>query len=92
MRLLVMRAHPDLGHKERKRILVTNFHLGFRDQDLAALLAIATITSSAEAELRDKEGKSAMKNARINNSYTNYIYQLLGKTVRMLSSGKQSCH
>ena len=32
MRLLVMRAHPDLSHKERERILISNFELGPRDK------------------------------------------------------------
>ena len=32
MRLLVMRAHPDLSHNERERILISNFQLGLRDQ------------------------------------------------------------
>ena len=31
MRLLVMRAHPDLSNKEREQILISNFQLGLRD-------------------------------------------------------------
>ena len=48
MRLLVMRAHPDLNHKEREQILISNFQLGFREQELAASLTVASITTSAE--------------------------------------------
>ena len=60
-----MRAHPDLSHKERERILVSNFQLGLREQELATSLAIATLATSAEAERKDAEGESAKKNARI---------------------------
>ena len=73
MRLLVMRAHPDLSHKERKRILISNFQLGLRDQELATSLAIATLATSAEAERKATEGESAKKNARIKKSYSNYM-------------------
>ena len=73
MRLLVMRAHSDLSHNERKRILVPNFQIGLRDQKLETLLAIATLSTSAEAERKATESKSAKKNARIKNSYSNYM-------------------
>ena len=73
MRLLVMRAHPDLSHKERERILVSNFQLGLRDQELATSLAIATLSTSAEAERKATEGESAKKNATIKKSYSNYL-------------------
>ena len=35
MRLLVMRAYPDLSHKEQERIFISYFQLGLRDQELA---------------------------------------------------------
>ena len=65
MRLLVMRAHPDLSHKERERILISNFQLCLRDKELATSLAIATLATSAEAERKATKGESAKKNARI---------------------------
>ena len=37
LRLLVMRAHPELSHKERERILVSSFTLGLRDHELVDL-------------------------------------------------------
>ena len=73
MRLLIMRAHPEMGHKVRKRILITSFQLGLRDQDLSASLAIASITMSAETERRATEDESAREHARIKKSYTNYL-------------------
>ena len=73
MRLLVMRAHPDRNHKERERILISNFQLGLRDQELATSLMIASITTSAEIERRATECESARKNARTKKSYTNYV-------------------
>ena len=73
IQLLVMRAHPDLSHKERERILVSNFQLGLPDQELATSLAIATISTSAEAERKATKGKSAKNNARIKKSYSNYM-------------------
>ena len=73
MRLLVMRAYPDLSHKEQERILISNFQLGLRDQELATSLAIATLSTSADAERKAREGESAKKNARIKKSYLNYM-------------------
>ena len=73
MRLLVMRAHPDLNHKERERILISNFHLGLRDQELAASLKVASMTTSAEVEQKATDGESARKNARTKKSYSNYL-------------------
>ena len=68
LRLLVMRAHPELGHESRERILVTSFTLGLRDQELATSLTMASVATSAEAERRATEGESARRNARIKNS------------------------
>ena len=64
LRLLVMRAHSDLGYKERERILISSFILGLRDQKLSTSLSMASVSSSAEAERRATEGESAKRNAR----------------------------
>ena len=68
MRLLVMPAYPDLSHKEREGIYISNFQLDLRDQKLATSLAIATLSTSAEAERKATKGESAKKNARIKKS------------------------
>ena len=73
LRLLVMRAHPELSHKERERILVPSFILGLRDHELSTSLTMASVTSSAEAERRATEGESARRNARSKRSYSNYL-------------------
>jgi hypothetical protein len=73
LRLLVMRAHPELSHKERERILVSSFTLGLRDHELATSLTMASVTSSAEAERRATEGESARRNARSKRSYVNCL-------------------
>ena len=73
LRLLVMRAHPELSHKERERILVPSFILGLRDHELSTSLTMASVTSSAEAERRATEGESARRNARSKRSYANYL-------------------
>lgn len=71
---MVMQARMDFGHKERERILFTNFQQGFRDSDLSTSLVIATITFLAEAKRRATEGESARKNARPKKSYINYLF------------------
>ena len=68
MRGLAMRTHPDFSHKERERILASNFQHGLRDKELANLLAIAILSTSAEAERKATEGESAKKNAKIKKS------------------------
>ena len=73
MRLLLMRAQPDLSHKELERILILNFQLGLRDQELATSLAIATLATSAKAERIATKGVLAKKNARIKKPYSNYM-------------------
>ena len=40
-RLLVIKAHPNLAHPDRERILVTSFLIGLYDRQLAASLAVA---------------------------------------------------
>ena len=64
LRLLVLRAHPDLSHKDRDRILTTEFVSGLRDQDLSMSLAMAAIKTSADAEKKATEGESVRRNAR----------------------------
>ena len=73
LRLLVMRAHPELSHKERERILVPNFILGLRDHELSTSLTMASVSSSADAERRATEGESARRNARNKRSYSNFL-------------------
>ena len=73
LRLLVLRAHPNLCNKERERILVSSFILGLRDQELAISLTMASVSSSAEAERRATEGESAKRTVRQTKSFSNCI-------------------
>ena len=61
MRLIIMRSHPDLNHKEKEQILISNIQLGLRDQKLAASLTVASITTSAGAEPKATESESARR-------------------------------
>ena len=63
LRLLVLRAHPDLSHKDRDRILTTEFISGLRDHKLSMALSMASIQSSADAERKATEGESVRNNA-----------------------------
>ena len=58
-RLLVLKAHPDLHHLPRKRILITSFFLGLYDCQLASTLAVVKIQTAADAERLAAEGESA---------------------------------
>ena len=49
-RLLVIKAHLNLSHPDRERILDTSFLIGLYDWQLAATLALPRIQSAADAE------------------------------------------
>ena len=49
-RLLVIKAHPDLAHAPRERILITSFLLGLYDRQHASSLAVVKIQTAADAE------------------------------------------
>ena len=74
LRLLVLRAHPDLSHKDRDRILTTEFVSGRRDHKLLMALSMASIQSSADAERKATEGESVRRNAKSKKSaYTHCL-------------------
>ena len=74
LRLLVLRAHPDLAHKDRDRILTTEFISGLRDQKLSLALSMASIQSSADAERKATEGESVRNNAKSKReTYAHYL-------------------
>ena len=49
-RLLFLKAHPDLAHASRERILITSFLLGLYDRHLASFLTVVRIKTAADAE------------------------------------------
>ena len=50
VRLLVLKAHPNLEHSAPERIYISSFILGLHDRQLAASLAIVKVQTAAEAE------------------------------------------
>ena len=72
VRLLVLKAHPDLSFAARERILVTSFLLGLHDRQLASSLAVAKIDSAAEAQRLAAEGDSVRRERRSRSS-GNYL-------------------
>ena len=63
-RLLILKAHLDLDHLLRERILVTSFLVGLYDRKLASSLAIAKIQTAADAEKLAIEKESVRRDPR----------------------------
>ena len=64
LRLLVLKAHPDLAHEHRERILVTSFVNGLYDRRLAESLAVVKPKTAAEAERIAAEGEAVRRDTR----------------------------
>ena len=67
--LFLLKAHPDLAHAARKRILVTTFLIGLYDRQLTASLAGFKIQTAADAERLAAEGdavRRAQRSLRVN--------------------------
>ena len=72
-KLLVLKAHPDLDHLARERILLTSFLMGLYDRHLASSLAIAKIQTAANAEGLAIEGESVRRDPRSRRSLSSYL-------------------
>ena len=72
-RLLALKAHPDLLHVARERILVTHFLLGLYDHQLASSLAVVKIATSAEAERLAAEGEAVRRDQKPRRFYNNFL-------------------
>ena len=72
-RLLVLKAHPDLAHASRERILVTSFLLGLYDRQLASSLAVVKIQTAADAERLAAEGEAVRRDQRSRRSKNNFL-------------------
>ncbi len=64
VQLLVLKAHPNLEHSARERILITSFLLGLHDKQLAASLAVVKVQTAAEAERLAAEGEAVRRNQK----------------------------
>lgn len=49
-RLLVIKAHPNVAHPARERIIVISFLIGLYNRQLAASLALARIQNAVDVE------------------------------------------
>ena len=72
-RLLVLKAHPDLAHASRKRILITSFLLGLYNRQLASSLAVVKIQTAADAERLTAEGEAVRRDQRSQRSKSNFL-------------------
>ena len=73
VRLLVLKAHPDLDSTSRERILVTSFRMGLYDRQLAASFAVARLQTAAEAERLAAEGKAVRHDQKSRRSGSNFL-------------------
>ena len=72
-RLLALKAHPELTHASRERILITHFLLGLYDRQLAKSIAVAQIKTAAEAERLAVEGEAVTQDVRARRSLNNFL-------------------
>ena len=70
-RLLVLKAHPDLAHAPRKRILISSFLLGLYDRQLASSLAVVKIQTAANAEGLAANGEAVRRDQQSRRSTNN---------------------
>ena len=73
VRLLVLKAHLNLEHSARERILVTSFMLGLHNKQLAASLAVVKVQTAAEAERLAAEGEAVRRDQKSRKSSGNYL-------------------
>ena len=73
VRLLVLKAHPNLEHSTRERILITSLLLGFHDRQLAASLAVVKVQTAADRERLAVEGEAVRRYQKSRKSSGNYI-------------------
>ena len=60
-RLFVLKAHPDLAHAHRERILITSFLLGLYDRQVASSIAVVKIQTAADAERLAAESEAVRR-------------------------------
>ena len=72
-RLFVIKAHPDLAHASRERILITSFLLGLYDCKLASSLAVVKIQTAADVERLGAEGEAVRRDQRYRRSTSNFL-------------------
>ena len=73
VRLLVLKAHPNLEHSARERILIMSLMLALHDTQLAASLAVVKVQTDAKAERLAAEGKAVRRDLKSRKSSGNYF-------------------
>ena len=90
-RLLVLKAHPDLAHASRERILITSFLLGLYDRQLASSLAVVKIQPAADAERLAAEGEAVRRDQRPDaRSTTSFLTKRVASPLTMRTTFTQS--
>ena len=74
-RLFVLKAHPDLAHAYRERILITSFLLMLYDRQLASSLAVVKIQTAADAERLAAENEAMRRDQRSRRSTKNFLLE-----------------
>ena len=79
VRLLVLKAHPNLEHSARERILITSFMLGLNDKQLETSLAVVKVQTAAEAERLAAKGEAVRRDQKSRKSSGNYFLLLTSR-------------
>ena len=74
-RLLVFKAHPDLAHAARERILVTSFLIGLYNRQRAASLAVVKIRTAADAERLAAAGDPVRRDQRSRRANIIFVHE-----------------
>ncbi len=82
VRLLVLKAHPNLKHLARERILITSFMFGLHDKQLASSLAAVKVQTAAEAERLSAEGEAVRRDQKSRKSSGNYLLKSAGRETK----------
>ena len=72
-RLLVLKAHLNLAHAPRERILITSYLLGLYDRKLGSSLAVVQIQTAADAERLASESEAVRREQQYRRSTNNFL-------------------
>ena len=73
VRLLVLKAHPNLENSAHERILITNFMLGLHDKQHAAFVAVVKVQAATEAVRLAAERLRVRRDQKSRKSSGNYL-------------------
>ena len=64
VRLLVLKAHPNLEHSASERILITSFMLGLHDKQLSASFEVVKVQTAAETKRLVAKGEAVRRHQK----------------------------